>query len=1002
MHDGASAVERRLRRLVETRLRPATAKARAACTTCAYPAPGRNLAFAAATGGPFRPLPAGEWWGAAFSTWWMAVDGDVPSSFAGGRIELRVDLGFDAAAPGFQAEALAFDASGVPLKAVTPRNAHLRLDAPGPFRVYLEAAANPTIAPDRPHSALLGDPRSAGDAPLYRFGGAEIVLVDDEADALCHDLDVLGGLAGALAPDDPWRHELLATIAHALDAIDPADPARGACAARARLAPLLARPAGPHAAVAVAVGHAHIDTAWLWPLEETPRKCARTIANVTALAEDYDDLVFAFSQAQQWAWVKSTSPLLWERLQAAVARDQIVAVGGMWVEADTNIPGGEALARQLLYGQLFFLEHCGRTCEEGWLPDCFGYSAALPQLLALAGMSGFVTQKLSWNDTNRFPHHTFSWEGIDGTRVLTHFPPVDTYNAELTPSELLTAGRNVAESGAARHSLVPFGYGDGGGGPTREMLERARRLSDLEGAPRVSIGPPARFFAAASAERAAAPVWVGELYLERHRGTLTSQAALKALNRRVELLLREAELWAATAAVRGVAAYPHDELEDAWKLLLVRQFHDILPGSSIAAVNDEAAVALGALAARLEGRILASLAVLAGPGERALVANARPQPAGPLAALGIGEEPVTDAAEVRGMVRAGGGFCLDNGALVLECDERGLIVSLVDRLSGRELVPAGAASALLELHPDLPAEWDAWDLEAATLQVGDEIVALEEMLLESAPGRVALRVRRRFGRSSAETVLSLAAGERRVGVEVVVDWHEVEHLLTLAFALDLHTAHESAEIQFGHLDRPIHENTSWDVARFERSAHRFVHLGEAGYGVALTNTATYGHSTARHARPGGGTTTTLRWSLLRGARFPDPRADAGTHRFGFALYPGADLAAAVAAGYADNIALRRLRGAAATAPVVSCDNPAVVLEAVKCAEDRSGDLVVRLYESLGGRAHATVHSARALVAAWRTDLLERPTNALALRADAHDVAVEMRPFEITTLRLRCT
>src|SRR5690606_10952090 len=323
-----------------------------------------------------------------------------------------------------------------------------------------------------------------------------------------------------------------------------------------------------------AVGHAHIDSAWLWPLRETVRKVARTAANVTALMDDHPGLVFAMSQAQQLEWIKEHRPEVYARVKEKAAEGRFVPVGGMWVEADTNMPGGEAMARQFVFGKRFFAEEFGVDTPEVWLPDSFGYSAALPQIVRLAGARWFLTQKISWNRTNPFPHHSFQWEGIDGTRVFTHFPPADTCNSELAGRELAHAARNFRDKGAATRSLVPFGWGDGGGGPTREMLGRADRLADLEGSPKVRLERPAEFFAAAEQEYPQAPVWAGELYLELHRGTYTSQARTKQGNRRSEHLLREAELWAATAAVRTGAAYPYDRLERIWKQVLLHQFHD--------------------------------------------------------------------------------------------------------------------------------------------------------------------------------------------------------------------------------------------------------------------------------------------------------------------------------------------------------------------------------------------------------------------------------------------
>ncbi|NLE97210.1 MAG: alpha-mannosidase, partial [Propionibacterium sp.] len=350
-------------------------------------------------------------------------------------------------------------------------------------------------------------------------------------------------------------------------------PGRGA---RAELAEVLSRPAAASAHELFAVGHAHIDSAWLWPVRETVRKVARTCSNVLDLMDQHDDFVFAASSAQQYAWIQEHRPELFERMRRRIREGRFVPVGGMWVESDTNLPGGEGLVRQFVHGTRYFREQFDVDTSIVWLPDSFGYTAALPQIMAQAGARWFLTQKLSWNETNRVPHHTFLWEGLDGTRIFTHFPPADTYGSDVGMADLARAEGQFAEKAGATSSLLPFGYGDGGGGPTREMLARARRSADLEGSPKVRLASPEQFFAHAEEEYPEPPVWSGELYLEFHRGTYTSQARTKRGNRRSEALLREAELWASTAALRVGAPYPYEELRRLWETVLLLQFHDIL------------------------------------------------------------------------------------------------------------------------------------------------------------------------------------------------------------------------------------------------------------------------------------------------------------------------------------------------------------------------------------------------------------------------------------------
>ncbi|GDY57422.1 hypothetical protein SVIO_080450 [Streptomyces violaceusniger] len=504
MHDDRPLVEGRLDRALRQFIRPAQYTARVPLTLSAWRTPGEPVPVAEALTGTYEPFATGTDWGSPWSTWWFRLEGAVPEGWAGRRVEAVIDPGFTDDAPGFQAEGLVYDAEGVPIKGIHPRNRHIPVAAPAAggesVRLLLEAAANPSVLRDGFVPTRLGDVLTAGDEPLYRFASAELAVLDETVWHLVLDIEVLSELMHELPEDRPRRHEILRALENALDALDLHDVPGTAAAARAELTDALGRPAHSSAHRVSAAGHAHIDSAWLWPLRETVRKASRTFANVTALAGEYPELVFACSQAQQYAWVKEHQPHIWERIKKAVADGNWAPVGSMWVESDANMPGGEALARQIVHGKRFFLEELGVDTEEIWLPDSFGYTAAFPQLAKLAGVKWFLTQKLSWNQSNKMPHHTFWWEGIDGTRVFTHFPPVDTYNAQFSASELAHAEKNFADKGLATRSLVPFGYGDGGGGPTREMLEKARRLASLEGSPTVEIQPPSVFFTEAERE----------------------------------------------------------------------------------------------------------------------------------------------------------------------------------------------------------------------------------------------------------------------------------------------------------------------------------------------------------------------------------------------------------------------------------------------------------------------------------------------------------------------
>ncbi|MEV7403220.1 glycoside hydrolase family 38 C-terminal domain-containing protein [Streptomyces sp. NPDC091267] len=1034
MHDDSTLVEGRLERALRQFIRPAEYAARTPLTLSVWHAPGEPVPVAEALAARYEPFEAGTAWGSPWSTSWFRLDGAVPQEWAGRRVEVVVDPGFSGQAPGFQAEGMLYDPEGVPLKGVHPRNRHLTVGAPAaggePVSLLLEAAANPAVLAHGFEPTPLGDVLTAGDDPLYRFASADLAVLDEEVWHLVLDIEVLSELMRELPADRSRRHEILRALERMLDALDLHDVTGTAAAGRAELAEALSRPASASAHRISAAGHAHIDSAWLWPLRETVRKASRTFANVTALARDYPELVFACSQAQQYAWVKEHQPHIWERIVRAVTDGQWEPVGSMWVESDANMPGGEALARQIVHGKRFFEQELGVETEEIWLPDSFGYTAAFPQLARLAGIRWFLAQKLSWNQTNKMPHHTFWWEGIDGTRVFTHFPPVDTYNAHFHAAELAHAERNFRDKGRATRSLVPFGWGDGGGGPTREMLEKARRLADLEGSPRVEIEKPSAFFTAAEEEYGAqAPVWSGELYLELHRATYTTQAKTKQGNRRSEHLLREAELWATAAALRAPGyRYPYEALDRIWKTVLLHQFHDILPGSSIAWVHREARDTYERVREELADLVAEAVAAL-GTAQGLVALNASPyrrsqvieldaeasavlpsgahvQPLGEgrttvlAGSPGLGSGLVDGAAlperGVSAVASADGGSVLDNGWLRVVVDRDGLISSVRDLTADREVLAPGHRANLLQLHPDHPNNWDAWDIDHHYRRSRTDLTDAELVeVVEEGPLRAAVRVVRAFGASRIVQEIRLAAGSRQVDVETEVDWQESEKVLKAAFPLDVHAERSTAEIQFGHVHRATHDNTGWEAARFEICAHRWLRVAEPGYGIALLNDSTYGHEVTRTPH-GTGLGTTVRLTLLRAPHSPDPETDLGTHRFRYALAPGAEITDAVREGLALNLPLR-----AAVAPVmpslVETGHPAVTVESVKLAEDRSGEVIVRLYESAGGRADAALRVSFPVVAARITDLLERPLHDAT--TDEHGLVLALRPFQIVTLRL---
>ncbi|QNE35582.1 alpha-mannosidase [Leifsonia shinshuensis] len=999
MHDDIPLTTGRARRVLDERILPAVHSETAPVEIAWNVLPGEPIPPAEGLALDYTPYEVGTPWGRAWGTTWFRLTGAVPAAWAGRRVEAVIDLGFDKNMPGFQCEGLVYRADGSPVKSINPRNQWVLVaeSAEGDEEVelFIEAASNPVLLDYHPFLPTQeGDILTSSAKPLYTTRRIELAVFEAEVHALALDIEVLLELQQEL-PDGPRKMRILQALDDALDALDLQRIPETAPDARAPLAGVLASPAEESAHRISAVGHAHIDSAWLWPVRETVRKVARTTSTMTELIDQTDDFLYGMSSAQQYAWVKEHRPEVWERITAAVAAGRFLPLGGMWVESDTVMPTGESIVRQFSQGQRFFREQFGIAPKGAWLPDSFGYSPALPQLMRRAGFEWFFTQKISWNQVNKFPHHTFLWEGIDGSQLFSHFPPMDTYNSQLSGSEVARASRQFRENRHATGSIAPVGWGDGGGGTTREMTGKAARLANLEGSARVAWEHPDAFFERARAELPNPPVWVGELYLELHRATLTSQHRTKQGNRRTEHLLVEAELWSATAAVRAGLPYPYEQLDRLWQQVLLLQFHDILPGTSIAWVHREAVATYAAVAAELEELIASALAALAGSGDEELVANPAATALGALQAHAIAPAE-RSAAEPVWFDQGPEGFRLRNGVVSVVVGHDGLVTSAVDLATGREAIAPGAEANLLQLHQDFPNMWDAWDVDRFYRnRVEDlrEVDSIEGGIGEDGVARVI--VKRSFSTSTVTQTLSLAAGSRTLEFEQSTDWHETEKFLKVAFPLDVRAEHTIAETQFGAHKRVTHTNTSWEAAKFETSMHRFVLVEEPGFGVALVNDSSYGYDTERSVRDGE-VTTTLRLSLLRAPRFPDPETDQGvqTHRYGLVI--GTSVAGATAAGVLMNQNARTIRGAHAVSPLVSVEGGAVV-SSVKLADDRSGDLIVRVYEPEGRRATARLRVDAPVGAARTATLLEEQLPGEPA-ADAGSVELTLSPFEVRTLR----
>ncbi|MBT2483791.1 MULTISPECIES: glycoside hydrolase family 38 C-terminal domain-containing protein [unclassified Microbacterium] len=995
MHDDTSLTVGRVTRVLDERIRPAIHSDSVPLTVEVHQLPGEPIPVAEGLALEYSPARVGEPWGPAWGTTWFRLSGHVPAEWAGRPVEAVIDLGFDINMPGFQCEALAYRPDGSPVKSINPRNQWVPIadSAHGeePVELYLEAAANPVLLDYHPFLPTQeGDILTSSPEPLYRTRRIDLAVFEEEVFELSLDLEVLFGLQAELPATSPRRMRILQSMDDALDALDLQRITETAGAARAQLADVLAAPAEASAHRISAIGHAHIDSAWLWPLRETIRKVARTSSSMTALIDEQPDFLYGMSSAQQYAWLKEHRPEVFERVKAAVADGRFLPLGGMWVESDTVMPTGESLVRQFSHGQRFFEREFGIRSKGVWLPDSFGYSPALPQLMRRAGFEWFFTQKISWNQQNVFPHHSFLWEGIDGSQVFTHFPSMDTYNSQLSGMEVAKASRQFKENRLSSRSIAPVGWGDGGGGTTREMTGRARRLQDLEGSAKVVWEHPDAFFEAARAELPHPAVWVGELYLELHRGTLTSQHATKALHRWAEHALIEAELWAATDTVRTGAAYPQSEFDRLWQIVLLHEFHDILPGTSIAWVHREAVEVLTNVLSDAEEIAVAARRSLAGEGDRELLFE--PTSVGRGRALGASWVPERAETPVT-LTEEAGGWRLENDLVSVLISAEGLIVSAVDRASGREAVAEGRAANLFQLHQDFPNMWDAWDIDKYYRNSVEDLTEVSSIEASVVDGVATVVVTRVFSESTIQQTILLTPGGRTVLLRNDIDWHETEKLLKLAFPLDIQASHTEAETQFGYQARVTHTNTSWEAAKFETSMHRFVLVREADFGVALVNDSIYGYDTTRDVE-GEAVTTTVRLSLLRAPRFPDPDTDHGHHEIEVGFVIGADAAIATTEGIRMNATPTVIRGAREVEPLVSVDGEGIIVSAVKLADDGSGDVIVRVYESLGRRT----------VGALTVGFPHRELREVSLIEDELDEPrrggeLRLRPFEVRTVRI---
>jgi len=979
---------------------------------------------------PFQPMPPGTPWGAKWEYGWFRGTIQLPEEAAGERIVLNLMVNGSEAVIWVNGQMIESHRGAW-------EYALLAMSARGDERFefltesYAWHGQTPCEAgPTPPGRAVVPEPPTTQQI----VGKTSFGIWEEEAWQLHMDVETLTLLRQAMDPTSLRVAQVDKALRDYTVIMDFEQPAgkypEMIRAARARLAPLLACRNGSSTPEMFCFGQGHLDVAWLWPLEETRRKAARTLANQLTLIDEYPQHIFLHSQPQLFAMVKQDYPDLYARIRKAVAAGNIVPEGAMWVEADTNITGGEAMIRQFLHGKRFVRDEFGLDNELMWLPDVFGYSAAIPQILRGCGVKYFSTQKIFWNyhGGETFPYHNFLWQGIDGSEVIAHIH--NDYNSPTRPDVMIDRWRQRVQPDGMSTRLVPFGHGDGGGGPTREHLEFIRRMGDLEGCPKMRLAGPVAFFEDLIARgEHNLNRYVGELYFQAHRGVLTSQARTKRGNRKSEVALREAEMWGAAAGALATFKWPAESMDAVWKKLLLHQFHDILPGSSIHRVYVEAEAALGEVVAEASKVAADAAAALTKKADALTIFNSLSWPRKVLVTLPENWKGATDSegddlcvtlAQGRKLVETTAPACgwttltqapgprshcdggparahaaatsLENDQLRVTFDAQGQIVSVFDKAAGRELL--SGVSNVFRMFKDVPVSFDAWDIDstymANPVDLGAEPATIE--VLARGPLIATLRVGRKLADSTITQEISLRRGARRVELATVVDWHERHKLLKVAFRPDIHAENAIHEIQFGHVIRPNHYSRQYDSDRFEVAQQRWTALAEEGRGFAVLNDCKYGVNVLGKD---------INLTLLRSPLAPDEQADQGRQEFTYAFTAWSGPLASsglVRQGYELNVPALILPGDGGEKSLFALDADTIVIDTVKPAEDGSGDIIVRLYESMRTATPCTLTTALPVRSAEFTDMLENARGPATLTGGA--VAMTFRPFEIKTLRLR--
>ncbi|PSN59654.1 alpha-mannosidase-like protein [Corynespora cassiicola Philippines] len=998
--------------------------------------------FKEATSHEFKPTKVGEWFGPSWSTHWFKVQLTVPKDL---QDKEHLEFVWDA-----NNEGLIFTEKGDTVHGLTGGGERNEWILPKSFRdgkehtFYVEMACNKMFG-----NSPGGDSIQPPDPnKYYQLHTCEIVAVNLEARALYFDFWEIGDAAREF-PGESWQAHHAQQIANRIiDAFIAGHGSKesiieGRKIAREYLGNVDSHKVydGDDEALITGIGYCHIDTCWLWPFAETKRKVARSWSNQCDLIDRYPELRFCCSQAQQYKWLEQYYPSTFDRVKKKVKEGTFQPIGGSWVEHDTNLPGGESLIRQFLYGQRYFESRFGQRCRTFWLPDTFGYSTQLPQVCRLAGMTRFLTQKLSWNNINNFPHTTFNWVALDNSQVICHMPPSETYTAEANFGDVKRSVSQHKSLDQDHSSLLVFGKGDGGGGPTYQHIEKLRRcrgISDKVGLlPRIKLGDSADDFfdrLEKKVEQGTELVtWYGELYFELHRGTYTTQANNKRNNRKAEIMLRDIEYLATLATIKDSFGkkssykYPKKEIDGMWEDVLLCQFHDCLPGSSIEICyddSDEIYEKVFTTGEKLLSNALAELgfdndlkadsklaAINTLPWDRTELVKL-PSVNG-LPSYGLANGSALSTMDVRPLASPYSAsvasikeirpnvFQLSNAQYTVEVTN-GAITSLYDTKHDREIVPKGQKAAQLVIFDDKPLYWQAWDVEVYHLNSRQELEPQKVSISEDSIHRVSLEIETKISdKSWAKTTISLPAvvnnAPSAVEIDAEIEWHETMKFLKVEFPVDIVNTEASYETQFGIVRRPTHYNTNWDMAKFEVCVHKWADLSEATYGVSILNDSKYGFAVAGNL---------MRLSLLRAPKAPDAHADMGKHHTRYAIFPheGPLTVSTVRKAFEFNNPLKIVGHKSGPHPsllnsfrLVGYPARNLIIDTIKRGEDdedvsrgelpvkKGKSVILRIYDSMGGKGRG--------VLLWGDLKVKNVLRVNALEDEVQDLSGEMTVVE---------